>query len=504
MAGPQEPQQQAPMEAISDSSVGVVSQQPAVEPQPDMSLRGGEEAGCEICCGLCGPGPPRPPPPAKRIQPPSAASAASAAKPAFQNRASSSSAPPEAGIDKRRARFAEKLEVPGKPRPNTATNGPQSQTKQYLHLPDDAPNGTVVHNIPSQTKQSLPNGATNGKEFYKIPPPTKQPLPNGTANGTEFQPKQSLPNSTPNGTVVHNMPSQTKKSLPNGTTNGKEFQPKQSLPNGTANVKEFHRILSPTKQSEESKLTEPLAVPAPPTPTAKPGVKTRRRMEPFLGPIDEEPGESSKARMYKDMASIRRDLAKRRERKLAIRFLQQASEAQESSKNAATNRAEPLQPTQTIYDQKPAKKAEQSPTPQEPSEMESGKDATPQARASYDPDKPIPSPYQEVLMLSHGEDWAAHDNPESKKEIEEAIARFQEQFCLVLKRPGQSPSVIGPVQSALWQRLYEAIALERQGKINNSMDDTMPGCSASDPGCSASDLKKKGIRRRLAGAARSL
>jgi hypothetical protein len=23
------------------------------EPQPDMSMRGGEEAGCEICCGLC-------------------------------------------------------------------------------------------------------------------------------------------------------------------------------------------------------------------------------------------------------------------------------------------------------------------------------------------------------------------------------------------------------------------------------------------------------------------
>ncbi|KAI1282745.1 hypothetical protein F5Y07DRAFT_394708 [Xylaria sp. FL0933] len=45
MPAPQEPQQQAPMEMTSDS--GVVTQQPAAEPQPDMSLRGGEEAGCE-------------------------------------------------------------------------------------------------------------------------------------------------------------------------------------------------------------------------------------------------------------------------------------------------------------------------------------------------------------------------------------------------------------------------------------------------------------------------
>jgi hypothetical protein len=27
--------------------------QQTAEPQPDMTLRGGEEAGCEICCGLC-------------------------------------------------------------------------------------------------------------------------------------------------------------------------------------------------------------------------------------------------------------------------------------------------------------------------------------------------------------------------------------------------------------------------------------------------------------------
>lgn len=25
----------------------------SAEPQPEMSMRGGEEAGCEICCGLC-------------------------------------------------------------------------------------------------------------------------------------------------------------------------------------------------------------------------------------------------------------------------------------------------------------------------------------------------------------------------------------------------------------------------------------------------------------------
>ncbi|KAI1191880.1 hypothetical protein F5B17DRAFT_206569 [Nemania serpens] len=53
MPAPQEPQQQAPMEMGSTSATGVVSQQPTAEPQPDMSLRGGEEAGCEICCGLC-------------------------------------------------------------------------------------------------------------------------------------------------------------------------------------------------------------------------------------------------------------------------------------------------------------------------------------------------------------------------------------------------------------------------------------------------------------------
>ncbi|KAI0415887.1 hypothetical protein F5X98DRAFT_376268 [Xylaria grammica] len=45
MPAPQEPQQQAPMEMMSPDAPGVVSQQPAVEPQPDLSLRGGEEAG---------------------------------------------------------------------------------------------------------------------------------------------------------------------------------------------------------------------------------------------------------------------------------------------------------------------------------------------------------------------------------------------------------------------------------------------------------------------------
>ncbi|KAI0109068.1 hypothetical protein GGR51DRAFT_512594 [Nemania sp. FL0031] len=50
MPAPQEPQQQAPMEM---TTTGVVTQQPASEPQPNMSLRGGEEAGCEVCCGLC-------------------------------------------------------------------------------------------------------------------------------------------------------------------------------------------------------------------------------------------------------------------------------------------------------------------------------------------------------------------------------------------------------------------------------------------------------------------
>ncbi|KAI0505663.1 hypothetical protein F5B22DRAFT_651461 [Xylaria bambusicola] len=43
MPAPQEPQQQAPMEMTSTS--GIVTQQPTAEPQPDMSLRGGEEAG---------------------------------------------------------------------------------------------------------------------------------------------------------------------------------------------------------------------------------------------------------------------------------------------------------------------------------------------------------------------------------------------------------------------------------------------------------------------------
>ncbi|KAI1328881.1 hypothetical protein F5Y16DRAFT_136798 [Xylariaceae sp. FL0255] len=52
MPAPQEPQQQAPMEMTSETN-GVVSQQPTSEPQPSMSLRGGEDAGCEVCCGLC-------------------------------------------------------------------------------------------------------------------------------------------------------------------------------------------------------------------------------------------------------------------------------------------------------------------------------------------------------------------------------------------------------------------------------------------------------------------
>ncbi|KAF3005500.1 hypothetical protein E8E14_000090 [Neopestalotiopsis sp. 37M] len=47
-------QQQPPMEmGPGPGGPGVVSQQPPMEPQPDMELRGGEEAGCEICCGLC-------------------------------------------------------------------------------------------------------------------------------------------------------------------------------------------------------------------------------------------------------------------------------------------------------------------------------------------------------------------------------------------------------------------------------------------------------------------
>ncbi|XXH05551.1 hypothetical protein Hte_011982 [Hypoxylon texense] len=52
MPAPQEPQQQAPMEMTATD--GVVTQQPTSEPQPGFgNLRGGEEAGCEICCGLC-------------------------------------------------------------------------------------------------------------------------------------------------------------------------------------------------------------------------------------------------------------------------------------------------------------------------------------------------------------------------------------------------------------------------------------------------------------------
>lgn len=77
MPAPQEPQQQAPMEMTATD--GVITQQPvgfilvlsqvvtqtspidiffpssqAAEPQPEFgNMRGGEEAGCEICCGLC-------------------------------------------------------------------------------------------------------------------------------------------------------------------------------------------------------------------------------------------------------------------------------------------------------------------------------------------------------------------------------------------------------------------------------------------------------------------
>ncbi|KAK8072422.1 hypothetical protein PG996_005770 [Apiospora saccharicola] len=47
MPAPMEPTQQAPMDA--SPADGVVSQQPSAEPQPDMNLRGGEEAGCELC-----------------------------------------------------------------------------------------------------------------------------------------------------------------------------------------------------------------------------------------------------------------------------------------------------------------------------------------------------------------------------------------------------------------------------------------------------------------------
>ncbi|KAI2641161.1 hypothetical protein GGS21DRAFT_503233 [Xylaria nigripes] len=48
MPSPEQPQQQASMEMST-----IITQQPTSEPQPDMSLRGGEEAGCELCCGLC-------------------------------------------------------------------------------------------------------------------------------------------------------------------------------------------------------------------------------------------------------------------------------------------------------------------------------------------------------------------------------------------------------------------------------------------------------------------
>ena len=86
MPAPVEPTQQAPMDA--SPADGVVNLQPvchpnppdvfcpplppypsimcdpglltnpspllqSMEPQPEMGLRGGEEAGCEICCGLC-------------------------------------------------------------------------------------------------------------------------------------------------------------------------------------------------------------------------------------------------------------------------------------------------------------------------------------------------------------------------------------------------------------------------------------------------------------------
>ncbi|KAK7430111.1 hypothetical protein QQZ08_003296 [Neonectria magnoliae] len=59
MPAPMEPTQQAPMAADNGE---IVSQQPprtlgltdkTSEPQPEISMRGGEEAGCEICCGLC-------------------------------------------------------------------------------------------------------------------------------------------------------------------------------------------------------------------------------------------------------------------------------------------------------------------------------------------------------------------------------------------------------------------------------------------------------------------
>ncbi|KAH7320038.1 hypothetical protein B0I35DRAFT_430451 [Stachybotrys elegans] len=44
-----EPAQQEPM----STDTNIVTQQPTAEPQPEMTMRGGEEAGCEFCCGLC-------------------------------------------------------------------------------------------------------------------------------------------------------------------------------------------------------------------------------------------------------------------------------------------------------------------------------------------------------------------------------------------------------------------------------------------------------------------
>ncbi|KAL2201815.1 hypothetical protein CC79DRAFT_1338535 [Sarocladium strictum] len=48
----EEPTQQQPM---SDVELDIVTEQPKSEPppQPEMTLRGGEEAGCSLCCGLC-------------------------------------------------------------------------------------------------------------------------------------------------------------------------------------------------------------------------------------------------------------------------------------------------------------------------------------------------------------------------------------------------------------------------------------------------------------------
>ncbi|KAI1392818.1 uncharacterized protein F4822DRAFT_426023 [Hypoxylon trugodes] len=52
MPSAEEPQQQAPMEMTATD--GVVAQQPTSEPPIVYgTMRGGEEAGCEFCCGLC-------------------------------------------------------------------------------------------------------------------------------------------------------------------------------------------------------------------------------------------------------------------------------------------------------------------------------------------------------------------------------------------------------------------------------------------------------------------